>query len=139
MSQKKLFSAKAGKQISIFIENRPGSLAEVIDVLGANGINMLALTLSEGLELGYLRIVVDKQHEEAKKILHAKGNLVLDRDVILVEVANEPGGLASAIDKLVKAQINVEYAYSANSLKDGHSLIVIKVGDVAKAVKILEA
>ena len=135
---KKLFSAKAGKQISIFIENRPGSLAAVIDLLGASGFNMIALSLSEGLELGYLRIVVDN-HEEAKKVLHAKGHLVIDRDIILVEVANEPGGLASAIDKLVQAQINVEYAYSANSLKNDHSLIVIKVGDVAKALKIVEA
>jgi hypothetical protein len=134
---KKLFNAKAGKQISIFIENRPGSLAEVIDLLGESGFNMIAMSLSEGLELGYLRIVVDK-HDEAKKVLHAKGHLVLDRDIILVEVANEPGGLASAIDKIVKAGINVEYAYSANSLKNDHSMIVIRVNDVAKALKAID-
>ena len=97
---------------------------------------MVAMSLSEGLELGYLRIVVDN-HDEAKKVLHAKGHLVLDRDIMLVEVANEPGGLASAIDQLFRAQINVEYAYSANSLKNDHSMIVIRVNDVPKALTAL--
>lgn len=135
--QKKLFSAKAGKQISIFIDNRPGSLAEVIDLLRENQLNMTALSLSEGLELGYLRIIVE-QHAAAVKMLRARKQLVIERDVLLLEVANEPGGMASAIDKLAKSGINVEYAYSGNSFSNSHSLIVVRVKEVAKALKALK-
>ncbi len=133
---KKLFSAKAGKQISVFLENRPGTLSEVIDTLREGGINMMALSLSEGLDIGYLRIIVD-HHEAAVKWLRAKGQLVIERDVVLLAVANKPGGLASAIDVWARAGINVEYAYSADDAEPDRSLIVVRVNDVAKAITAL--
>jgi hypothetical protein len=136
MSKKKLFSAKAGKQISIFLENRPGTLSEVIDLLREKGVNMLALSLSEGLDIGYLRIIVDS-HERAVSELRAKGHLVIERDVALLAVANEPGGLASAIDVWAKAGINVEYAYSADDASPDQSLIVARVNDLPKAIQAL--
>lgn len=136
MNTKKLFSAKAGKQISVFLENRPGTLSEVIDLLREKGINMLALSLSEGLDIGYLRIIVD-HHERAVAELRAKGHLVIERDVALLAVANEPGGLASAIDVWAKAGINVEYAYSADDAHPDQSLIVARVNDLAKAIQAL--
>lgn len=132
-----LLKATTGHQISVFIENRPGALGEVIDILRENGINMLALSLSEGIDIGYLRIAVDKL-EEAKACLEEKGHLVLDKQVILLEVANKPGGLASAIDRWASAGINIEYAYSANSPGAEASLIVVRVPDVAKALAALE-
>jgi len=138
MNQKKLFSAKAGRQISVFLENRPGTLSEVIDLLREKGINMLALSLSEGLDIGYLRIIVDN-HERAVAELRAKGHLVIERDVALLAVANEPGGLASAIDVWAKAGINVEYAYSADDAHPDQSLIVARVNDLAKAIQALRA
>lgn len=134
---KKLFSAKPGRQISVFLENRPGTLSEVIDTLREGGVNMMALSLSEGLDIGYLRIIVDR-HDEAVKLLRAKGQLVIERDVALLTVANEPGGLASAIDVWAKAGINVEYAYSADDASPDRSMIVARVNDVAKAIKALE-
>lgn len=137
MAQKKLFSAKAGKQISIFIDNRPGSLAAVIDLLRENDINMTALSLSEGLEIGYLRIIVDNPGK-AKRVLHGKGHLVIERDVLLLDVANEPGGMAAAIDKLARAGVNVEYAYSGNSLSNTHSVIIVRVGNTRAALRVLE-
>lgn len=135
MSQK-LFSAKPGKQISVFLENRPGTLSAVIDTLREGGINMLALSLSEGLDIGYLRIIVD-QHEEAVAVLKKAGHLVIERDVALLTVANEPGGLASAIDVWAKAGINVEYAYSADDASADKSLIVARVNDLKKAIDVL--
>ena len=138
MNKKKLFSAKAGKQISVFLENRPGTLSEVIDLLREKGINMLALSLSEGLDIGYLRIIVDHP-ERAVAELRAKGHLVIERDVALLAVANEPGGLASAIDVWAKAGINVEYAYSADDASPDQSLIVARVNDLAKAIQALRA
>jgi hypothetical protein len=136
MAEKKLFSAKAGIQTSIFIDNRPGSLASVIDLLGEHKINMTALALSEGLEIGYLRIIVDNP-ARARTVLHGKGHLVIERDVVLLEVANEPGGMAAAVDKLARAGVNVEYAYSGNSLSNTHSVIIVRVNDVRAALKVL--
>ena len=133
MSNKR-FSAKAGKQISVFLENRPGTLSEVINALREGGVNMMALSLSEGLDIGYLRIIVD-HHEAAVKLLRAKGHLVIERDVALLTVANEPGGLACAIEVWAKSGINVEYAYSADDAAPDRSLIVARVNDVAKAIK----
>ena len=136
MSQKKLFSARVGKQISVYLENRPGTLSGVIDLLRAEGINMLALSLAEGLEVGYLRIIVD-DHVRGVKALRKHGQFVLEKDVILLEVSNEPGGMASAIDRWAKAGVNVEYAYSATVPGADVSLIVARVNDIASAMKSL--
>ena len=132
----KLFSAKPGQQISVFLENRPGTLSAVIDTLREGGVNMMALSLSEGLDIGYLRIIVD-DHAKAVKWLRAKGHLVIERDVVLLAVANQPGGLASAIDVWAKAGVNVEYAYSADDAAPDRSLIVVHVNDVKKAIAAL--
>lgn len=136
MKKSKLYSARQGRQLSVFIENRPGTLGAVIDLLRENGINMLALSLSEGLEGGYLRIIVDDP-VRAAAALRKSGNLVIERDVVLLAVANEPGGLASAIDVWAKAGINVEYAYSADDANAERSLIVARVPDPKKAIAAL--
>jgi hypothetical protein len=134
----KLYRVRAGKQISIFIDNRVGALAEVIDVLRDTGVNMLALSLSEGLEIGYLRITVDRLGT-AVEVLGEAGHLVYERDVLLLEVANAPGGLARGIDALAKAGINIEYAYSATGPGADRSLIVVRVADVPGALAILQS
>ena len=136
MANKKLLSVKRGKQLSVFVENRPGSLAKVIDLLRENGVNMLALSLSEGLELGYLRIIADRS-DEAKNVLYKNGHLVFDRDVILLEVINQPGGLAAPIDILAKAGVNLDYAYCASGSTPDRSLIVVRPDDMEKAMKVL--
>jgi hypothetical protein len=137
MGRKKLFSARRGKQLTVFLEDRPGTLAEVIDVLRENKVNMLALSLAEGVDIGYLRITVDK-FQEARKALEKNGHLVLERDVVLLEVANAPGGMATAIDQWAKAGINIEYAYSASGPGAERSLIVARVLDPDKAIAALK-
>lgn len=138
MTTNKLVSARLGHQISVFLENRPGTLGSVIDALREAGVNMLALSLSEGLEIGYLRVTVDKL-ADARHALQKSGNLVLEREVLLLEVANVPGGLASAIDRLAAANINIEYAYSADSPTPATSMIVVRVADPAAALKLLQS
>lgn len=130
------YSARVGHQISVFIENRPGTLGSVIDVLRENNVNMLALTLSEGQDIGYLRIAVDKL-DAARACLKNAGHLVLEREVLLLEVSNRPGGLAAVIDRLASENINVEYAYSANSPERDRSMIVVRVSNPASAVNVL--
>ena len=138
MADQKLYSARIGKQISVFLENRPGTLSGVIDRLREQGVNMLALSLSEGLEVGYLRIIVD-DHKKAVRVLRDKGQLVIERDVILLEVANAPGGMASAIDAWAKAGLNIEYAYSATGPGSDVSLIVARLNDTEAALRALLA
>ena len=136
MKNEKLYSAKIGHQISVFIENRPGAMAQVMDILRDAKVNMLALALNEGLDIGYLRITVD-QLAAAKKALESAEHLVIEREVILLEVVNKPGGFAAAGDRLAKAGINIEYAYSATSPSSDRSVIVVRVGDAKKALAVL--
>jgi hypothetical protein len=137
MKSKSLFSARVGREISIFIENRPGALGSVIDLLRERGVNMQALSLSEGQDVGYVRIIVDEL-ERAVQALEAAGHLLQVKDVALVEVANQPGGMASAIDRWARAGINIDYAYSATGPGADHSLIVAKVPDAARAIRVLQ-
>jgi len=132
----KSYSARIGHQISVFVENRPGTLGGVIDILRENKVNMLALSLSEGLEIGYLRITVDKL-AEAKASLQQAGQLVLEREVLLIEVDNSPGALAAVVDQLAKRGVNIEYAYSANSPAPNRSMIVVRVTDPQGALVLL--
>jgi hypothetical protein len=130
------YTARIGHQISVFIENRPGTLGAVIDVLRENKVNMLALSLSEGLEIGYLRIAVDKL-DVARECLKKSGHLVLEREVLLFEVPNTPGGLAAVVDQLARNGVNIEYAYSANSPSSDRSMIVVRVTDPRGALALL--
>ena len=98
MKSQHLFSAKIGREISIFIENRPGTLRSVIDILREAKVNMRALSMSEGQDAGYVRIIADRV-PAAMRALEAAGHLLRAKEVVLLEVANRPGGMASAIDR----------------------------------------
>ena len=136
MKSQHLFSAKIGQEISIFIENRPGTLSSVIDTLREAQVNMIALSMSEGQDAGYVRIIADRV-PAAVKALEGARHLLRVRDVVLIEVANQPGGMAAAIDRWARAGINIDYAYSATGAGADHSLIVAKVPDAARAIAAL--
>ena len=99
MSDIILHSAKLGKQLSVFVEDQPGTLAAVTNLLGKQGINIYALTLAEGLGHGYVRMVVD-QHDKAMKALRAADELTMERDVLLLELSNQPGSLGRVAGEL---------------------------------------
>ena len=132
----KLFSARRAHQITVFIDNKPGTLAAAVDILAAAQVNMFALCLNEGLDIGYLRITVDRLRA-AQKALEAAGHLVIGHEVILLEVADKPGGFAAASDRLAAKGINIEYAYSANSPGPRRSMLVVRVSDVGRALRVL--
>ena len=99
------------EQISIFLENKAGRLAEVTRILGKGGINIRALSLADTSDFGILRLIVN-DHEKAKQILKDNGFTVGRTEVIAVEVEDRPGGLNSILEILFKANINVEYMYA---------------------------
>ena len=98
------------EQLSIFLENKAGRMAEVTTTLAEAGINIKALSLADTSEFGILRLIVDKI-EEAQTLLKNKGFTVGRTGVVAVEISNTPGGLDKILRILEKQSINVEYMY----------------------------
>ncbi|MDD5020629.1 MAG: ACT domain-containing protein [Endomicrobiaceae bacterium] len=125
-------------QISIFIENTKGRLAEVCSILGDNNINIRALTIAETPEFGILRVVLDKP-EEAKEILKKNGFIATSADIVAVEVSDDPGGLAKALKVLAGNNINVEYMYGFVEKATDKALMVFKFENIDKAIDVLKS
>ncbi len=124
-------------QISIFLENRKGRLFEVCDLLGKSRINIRALTVAESEEFGILRIVVDKPRQ-AMKALKGSGFVANLTDIVAVEVADEPGGLARILEILSAGRINVEYMYGFVEKHSDKALLVFRFEDADKAITVLK-
>lgn len=125
------------KQISVFLENRKGRLAEVARVLGNAGINIRALSLADTSDFGILRLIV-KDVDAAFKVLKDNGYTVRDTDVIAVEVSDCPGGLAEVLSVLAKSDINVEYMYAFVEKSQNKAVLVFRFEDLTKAIAALQ-
>jgi len=128
----------AVRQISIFLENKIGRLAEITQVLGDKGINIRALAIADTTEFGILRMIVDKP-QEAYESLEKKGLTVSQTKVIVVEVEDKPGGLAEVMAILGRASINVEYLYAFVAPKGKNALVVLKVKKLKDTIDLLKA
>lgn len=126
------------QQISIFIENTPGRLAEVSRVLGEGGINIRALSLAETTDFGILRLIVDKT-EAAREILSRHGFTVQKTEVVAVEVPDRPMGLARILELLDGAGIRVEYLYAFVERCGDNAVIIFRFDDTDQAIEILAA
>jgi hypothetical protein len=124
-------------QISIFLENRKGRLYEVCSLLGAKKINIRALTVAESEQFGILRIVVDKP-EETAKILKKNGFVASLTEIVAVEVADKPGGLANILKVFSQSNINVEYMYGFVEKKSDKAMLVFRFDDPDKAIGLLK-
>lgn len=131
-----LYNVERGRQIAVFIEDRPGTLAQVAQHLGKHGVNIYALSLAEGIGHGYVRMVVDRP-DEAVRVLREAGELVIERDVLLLEVANVPGALGTIARRLADAGINLEYAYCAGGPSVERGLVVVRVDQMDRALALL--
>lgn len=125
------------KQISIFIENTKGRLAEVCGLLGENNINIKALTIAESPEFGILRVVLDDT-DKAKRVLKENGFIATTATVVAVEVSDTPGGLAKALKVLSDNDINLEYMYGFVEKASEKALMVLKFDNMEKAMKVLQ-
>ncbi len=124
------------KQVSVFVENKPGRLAAVTEKLYEKGINIRAFTIAEAGDFGIIRMVVDKT-DEAYRILKDSGFTVTLTDVLGVEVEDEPGGLYKIAKALGSENINIEYVY-AFTFGGDKALIILRVDDIEKAIEVLE-
>jgi len=122
-------------QISVFLPNHPGTLADFTKTLMENKINIRAISTADTTDYGILRILVDKP-EECLKVLKSKNFLVTVTDVIAVKVPDKPGGLYEIAAFLAENDVNIEYCYST-IIKEA-AIIVFRIDDIAKAIKILK-
>jgi hypothetical protein len=123
-------------QISIFLENKSGRLAEVTRVLGAAGINIRALSLADTSDFGILRLIVNDS-AKATDVLKSNQFTVSMTQVVAVEVNDRPGGLAHILDLLQKEGINVEYMYAFVERSSDNAVIIFRFDEIDKAIKTL--
>lgn len=116
------------KQLTVFVENKQGSIVSVTETLSNNNINLRALSVAETQEFGILRLIVDDE-KAAEKILTDEGYLIKITEVVGVKIGDEPGKLTSALKILDEKEINMEYLYAFMSRTEKHAYVVIRVAD----------
>lgn len=126
------------EQLSIFIENKSGRLAEITRILGEAGINIRALSLADTSDFGILRLIVNDV-ETARNVLKEKGFTVNKTEVVAVEVPDQPGGLSTILQSLDSAQINVEYMYAFVERCGGNAVIIFRFDETEKAIATLKS
>lgn len=125
-------------QLTIFVENRQGTIVSITDTLAKHNVNIRALSIAETQDFGILRLIVN-DNDTAKKTLSEEGYLIKATEVVGVKIGDAPGKLTSALDVLDKAGINVEYLYAFMARTEKHAYVVLRVEDNAAAENALEA
>ena len=120
------------RQISIFLENKPGQLSTICRDLADAGVNIATLSLADTADFGIVRMIVD-DHEKAKAVLAEKGHVANVREVIAVCVPDRPGGMAEVMQVLDAAGANIEYSYAFAFHKGEKAVLVFRFDDNAKA------
>ena len=123
-------------QLALFLDNKPGTLARVCDALSKSRINIHAISTSDTVDHTVVRMVVSDSRK-ALLLFEEHGTLVVDTDVLLVQGANKSGSLAAIAHKLAKAGVNIEYLYCSTPADEKTGLLVLRVSDTKKALKVL--
>jgi hypothetical protein len=126
------------KQLSIFLENKPGRLRELCSLLADNDLNIITLSLADTEQFGILRLII-KNYDKAKALLEEKGFVAKLTDVIAVEVKDEPGGLSTILQIEEQAGISVEYMYAFTIKSGENAVLIFRFDDMDKAVAALQA
>ena len=126
------------KQLSVFVENKSGRLAEITSTIAKAGIDIRALSIADTTDFGILRLVVDKPFE-AEKALKEAGLTVSLTDVIAVGIPDRPGGFAETITAVADKEVGVEYMYAFISREHDRAYLIMRVADNEKAISALEA
>jgi len=126
------------KQLALFLENRPGTLARVCDALAAAKINIYALSTSDTVDHSVVRMVLSDP-ATALFIFEEHGTLVVEDDVLMITRDNKPGSLAKLAHRLAAGKVNIEYAYCASPPNAKNGLLILRVSDAKKAMKLLNS
>ena len=125
------------KQLSIFIENKPGTIRAVCEVLRDNQINIRTLSLADTQQFGILRFLVNDP-EKAREVLASAGFTAKETEVLALPVADHPGGLAEILDVIDRNNLNVEYMYAFTFGREDNAVMVFRFADPDKAVAALK-
>lgn len=125
------------KQLSVFVENRRGKLADIIELLGSHDINIRAITLADTNEFGLVRMIVSNP-DGAVDILRGAGMMVRTSDAIAVGVLDKPGEFAKAIRLIANAGVSVDYLFTLASPKEGEAVIIVRMDQPGEGVSALK-
>ena len=125
------------KQLTVFVENKHGTLVTVTDILSKHNINLRALSIAETQEFGILRLIVNDE-ETAEKVLAEAGYLIKITDVVGVKIGDAPGKLSEALHVIADSGINIDYLYAFMARTEKHAYVVVRVEDNDAAEKALE-
>ncbi len=125
------------KQLAIFLDNRPGMLARVAEALAEAKINIYAITTSDTVDHTVIRLVLS-DYRRAMHVFEERGTLVVEDDVLMIEGSNKPGEMARIARELAAAKVNIEYCYSATPPNVKKGLMILRVSNPAKALKVLQ-
>lgn len=124
------------KQITAFLENKPGRLANICSALGREKVNIQALTVMDSREQSVLRFVPDDV-AKTKAALAALGTRFQETEVLQVDLNNRPGALAHLCERLAAEHVNIEYAYCSAGARNGRTVGIFKVSNIARATQAL--
>ncbi|MBP3387472.1 MAG: ACT domain-containing protein [Clostridia bacterium] len=125
------------KQLTVFVENKQGTMVSITDLLAENNVNIRALSIAETEDFGILRLIVNDE-ASAENTLKDNGYLIKVTEVVGVKIGDAPGKLSAALGVLDKSNINVEYLYAFMARTEKHAYVVLRVEDNAKAERALE-
>ena len=129
---------ETAKQITVFLENKPGRLANVLSALAHEKVNITALSVMDRHEHSVLRLVVDSP-AKAQQVIAGLNSPCTESDVLLVELRNQPGALAHVCEALAANHIAIDYAYCSSGGRNGKVLGIFKVAHVEKAMRVLNS
>ena len=125
------------KQLSLFLENQPGALSRPVKLLAKAKLNILTLSIADTQQFGILRFVV-RDWEKAKRVLEKDGFVVKVSDMVAIEVADEPGGLAGILEAVEKVGVNLEYMYGFTQRREHKGLLLFRFDDPDRAIHALQ-
>jgi len=124
------------RQISVFIDNKPATLAGMARRLAEKNINLRALSLAETRDFGTARIIV-ADPDQCVEVLKKNGYHFMENDVLAVEVADRPGGMADVLECIAREHVSVEYAYAMIEKREGKAVIILRVDNMERAIMAL--
>jgi len=126
------------RQISTFLENKPGTMATVLGLLQGNGVNIRALTLADSTEFGGILRLIAKEPEKVEHLLREAGYLVRNDPVLTILLEDDPGSLCQKMQTLSEAGINIDYTYAFSASVGAGARAVIKTTDLDLANRLLQ-
>ena len=126
------------KQLSLFLENKPGHLSAICQTLARANLNIVTLSLADTQQFGILRLIL-QDWERAKEVLEAKGFIVTLTEVVATEVDDRPGGLAEILKIIEQGGMNIEYMYAFTFRRHNRAVLVFRFDDPDTAARVLQA